>query len=386
MSGNQLSPPDKDRDEPVVVQQFIEVPQEHSSAVQVSLAKRIVTPTSSKVLCMAARTSVPVADEETASVSDLALKLADGTNVVVSLSYFNDTTVQNVLPLTRNIYDPNRYTVGSDSSSLGKVFFTIVMAAVAGFFCLANKPTNIFYPYLHWNYGNLANLGSSATQVDKTTGNVVAKDSAPEKHSKPGSKDKSPEIAKTKTTSPGPITFVGPPPSKHSASPAVLTSHAPRVQRVSRRAASSTVRSKAPRSYSSSADRESMLVPPPPPVMMLNTQPDPNMMRYIPELMMAPQAVFPKAAAPKQSKQAHLPPPPDSVTSFIQSAPAAPGQFQNPPAADPVSLMQQQEVVMKPARPHIKRVEIMSAPVPGEDPNYPQMERIQVPAPDSASL
>jgi hypothetical protein len=120
--------------------------------------------------------------------------------------------------------------------------------------------------------------------------------------------------------------------------------------------------------------------------MMFNTQPDPNMMRYIPEMMMAPQAVLTKASAQRKSKQVHLPPPPDSVTSFIQSAPAAaPKAFQIPPAADPVSLMQQQEVVMRP-RPHIKRVEIMSAPTPGEDPNYPSMERIRVPAPDSASL
>lgn len=385
MSGNQLSVPDKDREEPVVVQQFIDVPQEQSSAVQVSLAKRIITPHSTKVLCLAARTSVPVADEETASVSDLALKLADGTNVVVSLSYFNDATVQNILPLTRNIYDPNRYTVASDSSSsLGKVFFTIAMAAVAGFFCLANQPNNLFYHYLHWNYGSLANLGAPAHSANAP--GMIAKETSSTKHSKVPSKGKT-EISKTPAASPSPITFVGPPPSK-SSSRAILTGHAPRVQRterVSRRSASG--HTKAPRSYSSSPDRDSMLVPPPPPVMMLNSQPDPNMMRYIPELMMAPQAVFPKATVTKKPKHLRLPPPPDSVTSFVQSAPqVAPRQFQIPPATDPVSLMQQQEVVMRPAKPHIKRVEIMSAPTPGDDPNYPPMERIQYPAPDSASL
>lgn len=384
MSGNQLSIPDKDREEPVVVQQFIDVPQEQSSAVQVSLAKRIITPNSSKVLCLAARTSVPVADEETASISDLALKLADGTNVVVSLSYFNDATVQNCLPLTRTIYNPDRYTVTSDSSSsLGKVFFTIAMAAVAGFFCLANKPNNVFHNYLHWNYGSLANLGSPAHSA-RAPGSTTAKETGSAKISKVPSKGKT-EIAKTPAASPKPITFVGPPPSKNSTRTPILTSHAPRAQRVerqSRRATSS--RAKAPRSYSSSPDRDSMLVPPPPPVMMLNSQPDPNMMRYFPE-MWAPQAVFPKAAVTKKPKR--LPPPPDSVTSFVQSAPAvAPKQFQIPPAADPVSLMQQQEVVMRPAKPHIKRVEIMSAPTPGYDPNYPPMERIQYPAPDSASL
>lgn len=386
MSGNQLSVPDKDREEPVVVQQFIDVPQEQSSAVQVSLAKRIITPNSSKVLCLAARTSVPCADEETASVSDLALKLADGTNVVVSLSYFNDSTVQNILPLTRNVYDPNRYTVASDSSSsLGKVFFTIAMAAVAGFFCLANKPNNVFYQYLHWNYGSLANLGTPAHYA-QAPGSTIAKETASTKHSKVPSKGNT-EITKTPVASRSPITFVGPPPSKSSRRSTILTGHAPgapRTERLSRRSASG--HTKAPRSYSSSPDRDSMLVPPPPPVMMLNSQPDPNMMRYIPELMMAPQAVFPKATVPRKPKQMRLPPPPDSVTSFVPSAPqAAPRQFQIPPATDPVSLMQQQEVVMRPVR-HIKRVEIMSAPTPGYDPNYPPLERIQYPAPDSASL
>jgi len=121
--------------------------------------------------------------------------------------------------------------------------------------------------------------------------------------------------------------------------------------------------------------------------MMLSTQPNPNMMSYIPELMMTPQVVLPKATVPKTSRKVHLLPPPDSVTSSVQTATqTAPKQIQLPPVALPVSPATQQEVVMRPAKPHIKRIEVMSAPMPGNDPSYPSLERIQFPVPDSASL
>ncbi len=61
-----------------------------SDTVDVSLARRIITPGSNRVLCLAAQTTVPIAGDETSSVTDLRLKLSDGTNVVLSLSCFND--------------------------------------------------------------------------------------------------------------------------------------------------------------------------------------------------------------------------------------------------------------------------------------------------------
>jgi hypothetical protein len=58
--------------------------------VQVSLAKRIIHPGTNKVVCLAAKTTVPMEEDELASVSDLALRLSDGTNVQLSMSFFND--------------------------------------------------------------------------------------------------------------------------------------------------------------------------------------------------------------------------------------------------------------------------------------------------------
>lgn len=60
------------------------------TTVQVTLAKRIVRSGSDKVFCLAAQTSVPLYEDELASVSDLGLRLSDGTSVVLSLSAFND--------------------------------------------------------------------------------------------------------------------------------------------------------------------------------------------------------------------------------------------------------------------------------------------------------
>ncbi|MDR3616049.1 MAG: hypothetical protein P4L53_21000 [Candidatus Obscuribacterales bacterium] len=76
--------------EVAVVERFTEASRDLIPGMQISLARRIVRPGSDQVLCLNATTSVPMQDDEIASVSDLALKLSDGTNVRISLSFFND--------------------------------------------------------------------------------------------------------------------------------------------------------------------------------------------------------------------------------------------------------------------------------------------------------
>ena len=78
------------QDEVTVIERLAEVTKDLIPGMQISLARRIVRPGSDQVLCLNATTSVPMQDDEIASVSDLALKLADGTNVRISLSFFND--------------------------------------------------------------------------------------------------------------------------------------------------------------------------------------------------------------------------------------------------------------------------------------------------------
>jgi hypothetical protein len=69
-----------------------------SNSVQITLAKRVIKPGSDKAMCLAAQTSIPISDGEISSVSNLALKSADGTKVALSLSFFNDEAAQNVTP------------------------------------------------------------------------------------------------------------------------------------------------------------------------------------------------------------------------------------------------------------------------------------------------
>jgi hypothetical protein len=95
------------------------------------------------VLCLGAQTSVPLNDDERASVSDLAIKLSDGTNVALSLSFFNDESAGQIVPRSRSPqrrnlalgdssiirapFEPTRYT-RKDESKLG--FVLMSMAAL----------------------------------------------------------------------------------------------------------------------------------------------------------------------------------------------------------------------------------------------------------------
>ena len=139
LSESRLNLPAPTRDENALVESFVAASRAIVPSVQVTLAKRIVRPGSNRVLCLAARTSVPISDDEAASVSDLALRLSDGTNVLLSLSFFNDSTSEACLPLTPSFYDPNRYSV-RDEPKLGMVFVIIALVALAGLYFLLTGP------------------------------------------------------------------------------------------------------------------------------------------------------------------------------------------------------------------------------------------------------
>lgn len=142
MTQKQLPVPTSSQEDNPALQCYVDDAGEITPGVQVTLAKRIIRAGSNKMVCLAARTSVPFHDDEIASVSDLALKLADGTNVALSLSFFNDSVAPGYIPVNRYIYDPNRYSA-RDDSKLGIVIVAIVLVALAGTYSLATGPLKL---------------------------------------------------------------------------------------------------------------------------------------------------------------------------------------------------------------------------------------------------
>ncbi len=112
---------------------------EMATTMQVSLAKRIIQPGTNRVVCLAAQTTVPMEEDDLASVSDLALRLSDGTNVKVSMSFFNDVAFGAGFAETsaRRFYDPDWYDNrrAPDSSSRLWLVFAALMAVAFGSFC-----------------------------------------------------------------------------------------------------------------------------------------------------------------------------------------------------------------------------------------------------------
>lgn len=157
MSSNQILVPESSNDDNSVVAQLVEESRDLGSSVQVSLAKRVVRADgSNKVMCMAASHDLPLCDDEVASTSDLALKLSDGTNVKLSLSFFNDNApfvgfagggsgrAADYIPFTRSFYDPDRYSVHTvkPESKLAPVLIGTVVVAMAGFYLAVGLPIN----------------------------------------------------------------------------------------------------------------------------------------------------------------------------------------------------------------------------------------------------
>lgn len=166
------------------------------------MAKRIIRPGSNRVVCLAARTSVPLDEEAVASVSDLALRLSDGTNVVLSLGFFNDSTGGEVIPLTRSLYNPNRYAT-KGNPRLATVIVACVLAALAGQVAqwrwpfLANILAN---PAVHSLPQKAGNAPSSTGKFKKEPDKVIAARPAAGATAVPWQKSESPNISRDSRT------------------------------------------------------------------------------------------------------------------------------------------------------------------------------------------
>jgi hypothetical protein len=246
MNENQLTVlPDSEENERLVVDRVDPCPPELIPGVQVTLAKRIIHPGSNRVMCLAAQTSVPVQDDQIASVSDLAVRLSDGTNVRLSLSFFNEAVGANFnvptfrapsfdVPFSRPAYDPERYRQYSEDSrdsKLGPVLFGMCLVALAGVtFAFYEPISNYFHP----------------KPVVKTT-------------------DKNPGKAEVKEVPPASqVIYIGGP------IPNLLTPHHAVSSTPHHAGAKHAVRSghhsAAYADVSSPSPRDNMLVPPPPPI------------------------------------------------------------------------------------------------------------------------
>lgn len=133
--------------------------------VDVKLARRVVYPGSNKVMCLAASTSVPLDESELASITDLKLRLDDGTNVVLSLNCFNDGMATPPLALasgrgtagfitmTPSFFDPDRYKVKSDSR-LSMTLLMMFAGVVLGLYLVGKLP---LLPEISSNLSSIAN-------------------------------------------------------------------------------------------------------------------------------------------------------------------------------------------------------------------------------------
>jgi len=381
MSRNEILIPEAQ--EAIVVDRFSD-PQSMQSLVpgmEVTLAKRIIKPGSNRVMCLAARTSVPLSDDDVASVSNLALRLSDGTNVALSLSFFNDGAAANCIPLNRYAplnhyyFDPHRYTVhtaAQTGSSLGVVLVATVVVAAAGLYYFLGN--NLFKPQHSATSPKSALLLPGAVHQQpavRKTGKPA--NATPGKASEPATKsshnDSQPERENVWHMLGGKLGFL---------KPRFEPSHAKSQAAKS----SPTIHTSQPR-----APRGNFLVPPPPPMYIFPSQ----------EIAPASQFVTPpNQFAPNQFNQ-FAPFAPAHQAPVHQAAPANPASLATPvhaaaihedlPAhqAPPAPQAAKENVEELPLRPSHTWVtggnssanSSAIAPVPGSD--YPPLERIVIP-------
>lgn len=153
MTKNQLTVPEISSERDELVQQVLDDPRELAPSVQVRFAKRVGRPGNSRVMMMDAQTSGPIGDEGEDSESKLALRLADGTNVQLSLSFFNENQPAlagvggggggrrtNFAPFSTYTYEPRTYSIHERESNklptimVGMAF--MLGAACYGVLCL----------------------------------------------------------------------------------------------------------------------------------------------------------------------------------------------------------------------------------------------------------
>src|SRR6185437_2962522 len=79
-----------------------------NGSLYITLAKRIFRHGGKQVINLAAQTAVPLSEDEPHSISDMALSLADGTRVAVSVQLLNNANAWHPAR-AHTIYDPQRY-------------------------------------------------------------------------------------------------------------------------------------------------------------------------------------------------------------------------------------------------------------------------------------
>ncbi len=314
--------------------------QEIIPGLELTLAKRIMRPGSNRVVCLAARTSVPLNDDELASVSDVALKLSDGTNVRLSVSLFNDLAGAGYAPFKHYIYDPSRYATRTDPRS-GVLILAMLVLSSAGFYSMSTESSR----RLQWQalvnaYQSRSSLSVPAVNaVHTSTKSVYLKD---KEKSLPTISEKAKENVKGANPANG---------------------------NLNRRLATKTGHAQAKAIKANSFMRESTLIPPPPPVPY--SLPDRSLLfQYDPAQLIKP-AYSPskEASSPKSSvKNRELPTSRSLTSSAVQMEP------------DKISLPPANKNEQKLERiPAFSSAPGRTAPLPGTNSNFSTLERIVLP-------
>jgi hypothetical protein len=325
-------------EENTLVNQFIDRSQTIIPGLQVTLAKRVVMPGSRRVLCMAAHTSVPISDNELSSVSELALRLSDGTSCLLSLKFFNDTMDGGFTNANPFIYDPQRYETVHGQSNLGVAILATAFVAITGYYYAIS---NSVMANMHASHTPVIHKSASHSVI--ATPKVVQSSAAPPKNLVPEAK-------------------VAPARATNAKTSVVKTS-------VAHKSSSSHAKT----NYSEYAEpaRSSGFVPPPPPmpVSPLPYNPAMSFPFYMPNSMQPPAAKRSlEVAKPKVIEQ--VTPKITEVTPKVMEATAKP-------------VVKESPVAPKRVEPVIERIQTTSeissaeaAPAPGEPLH---LERIVIP-------
>jgi hypothetical protein len=351
--------------EAIVVDRFSDQASSIVPGMEITLAKRIIRPGSNRVMCLAARTSVPLSDDDVASVSNLSLRLSDGTNVALSLSFFNDLATNEGVPLNRYYYDPQRYRAQS-GSHLGVVLVATALVAATGLYYVLG---NTLLKHQH--------SATPAKAAALAPGAVVHKQPLP--YSKTAAATTTAGKAETQTRNSRPEIQPGRENAEHTAGRkfALLK---PRFEQSRAKSAADAVHTSAPR-----APRSNFLVPPPPPVMYNLPSGMPNF--DFMQRMMDPPKSAAKSKPASSVKSDRLPAVPSTPTQlFLSKGSAADlqqqytqfGQTASPThqAFSAPQALPAQAVTDSAWVPGGKENDSV-APLPGAE--YPPLERIVIP-------
>ena len=387
MSRNELLVPEQqeaivvDRlaDEPISVNQAMSI----VPGLEVTLAKRIIRPGSNRVMCLAAQTSVPLSDDDIASVSNLSLRLSDGTNVALSLSFFNDGATSAYVPLNRQLpqlpfnryyFDPYRYTVHTQAQSgsrLGLVLVATALIAAGGLYYFLGHGLNKSHPPIPAKTALLSPALAHKTPLHSKTSKSAGAASASETRSAPSSSSadnsgaQSAERASTAKTAGKALAADrhGPRTASDSQSASENTRAVghkfgllkPRYE-PSHPRFGETVHTSEPR-----PPRGNFFVPPPPPVMYSLPSGTPNFANFDFMQRMTDPPKSTAAASAKHSVRAD---------QSIRQRPRVPESTPESAAESPLDLL-------GPLSVSGEKQNAIAAPIPGS--TYPALERIVIP-------